>query len=93
MMGYIYILLCLDETLYTGSTVNVEQRVRLHNQGKAANHTLKRRPVQLIYLEEFDSIAAAFEREKQIQKWSRRKKLALINSEYNQLKEYSKKSF
>ncbi|WP_420378388.1 GIY-YIG nuclease family protein [Gilvibacter sp.] len=93
MMGYTYLLLCSDQTLYTGSTINIEQRVQLHNQGKAANHTKKRRPVKLIYLEEFDSIATAFEREKQIQNWSRRKKLALINSEFNQLKEYSKKSF
>ena len=93
MLGYVYILLCSDGSLYTGSTTNLENRLILHHKGKAANHTRKRLPVQLKYVEEFGSISQAFQREKQIQKWSRKKKNALIQSEFNQLKVFSKKSF
>ncbi|UJH68259.1 GIY-YIG nuclease family protein [Allomuricauda sp. SCSIO 65647] len=78
---YVYILECSDETFYTGSTIDLEKRIREHQDGRGANHTKKRLPVKLVYAEEYLSIAKAFEREKQIQGWSRTKKQALINGE------------
>ncbi|HQN98072.1 MAG TPA: GIY-YIG nuclease family protein [Bacteroidales bacterium] len=75
-----YILQCADGSYYTGSTKNLERRLKQHQNGEGANHTKKHLPVKLVYFEEFQSIAEAFYREKQIQGWSRKKKEALINS-------------
>ena len=79
MKGYTYILLCADDSYYTGSTKDLLRRLKQHQTGQGANHTKKRLPVALIYFEEFDRIDKAFYREKQIQGWSRKKKEALIN--------------
>lgn len=84
-----YILECSDGSYYTGSTTNLELRLLQHQAGQGANHTKKRLPVKLVYYEEFDRIDEAFYREKQVQGWSRKKKEALINSQYNQLPKLS----
>ncbi|GGD42469.1 hypothetical protein GCM10011514_03080 [Emticicia aquatilis] len=77
MRGFMYILECFDGSYYTGSTVNLELRIQQHQNGEGSNHTRKHRPVKLVCYEEFDRIDEAFLREKQIQKWSRKKKEAL----------------
>ncbi|MDT8346982.1 MAG: GIY-YIG nuclease family protein, partial [Flavobacteriaceae bacterium] len=87
--GYMYILLCSDGSYYTGSTKNLELRVKQHNNGEGANHTKKRLPVELVYFEEFDRIDEAFYREKQVQGWSRKKKEALINGDFENLSHLS----
>lgn len=79
MKGFMYILLCDDGSYYTGSTTNIELRMAQHWSGECANHTRKHPPVKLLYFEEFNRIDEAFNREKQIQGWSRKKKEALIN--------------
>ncbi|MDT0538873.1 GIY-YIG nuclease family protein [Croceitalea sp. P059] len=66
MKGYTYILECSDGTYYTGSTKYLELRIRQHQEGKGANHTKKRLPVHLVYVEIFQRIDEAFYREKQI---------------------------
>ena len=73
-----YILECADGSYYTGSTNNLDLRLQQHQSGEGANHTKKRLPVKLVYAEEFDRIDEAFYREKQVQRWSRKKKEALI---------------
>ena len=90
MKGYMYILLCDDGSYYTGSTNNLELRLQQHFAGEGANHTKKHPPVKLLYYEEFDRIDEAFNREKQVQGWSRKKKEALINREYEKLTELSR---
>lgn len=89
MKGYVYILKCSDGSYYTGSTIDLEKRISEHQDGKGANHTKKRLPVKLIYVEEYLNIASAFEREKQIQGWSRVKKEALVNAELHLLPDLS----
>ena len=89
MPGYTYILECSDGSFYTGSTKDIELRLEQHRKGEGANHTKKHLPVTLVYVEIFDRIDEAFYREKQIQGWRRDKKLALINSQHNQLPELS----
>lgn len=64
--GYMYILECSDGSYYTGSTTDIEARFYQHQVGKGANHTKKRLPVKLLYVEEYEKIDEAFEREKQI---------------------------
>ena len=85
MKGYLYILECADGSYYTGSTVDLEKRIVEHQEGKGANHTKKRLPVRLIYVEEYHRIDTAFYREKQVQGWSRSKKEALISGQFHDL--------
>jgi len=68
-----------------GSTRDLWQRLREHQNGEAANYTKRRLPVVLIYYEVFERIDDAFEREKQIQRWSRKKKETLINGTLERL--------
>jgi len=91
--GYMYILECVDGNLYTGSTNDLERRIREHQNGKGANYTKSRLPVELVYYEEYSRIDDAFFREKQVQGWSRRKKLALIKGDNKNLPKYSRKVF
>ena len=87
-----YILKCSDGTYYTGSTNNLKQRIEDHEAGLGANYTKKRLPVKLVYSEEHERIDFAFEREKQIQNWSRIKKEALIKGGKQNIKEATKQS-
>lgn len=87
MKGYTYILKCSDDSYYTGSTKDLDRRLKQHQSGEGAKHTASRLPVKLVYSEEYDRIDAAFKREKQIQNWSRAKKEALINNQIQDLKE------
>jgi putative endonuclease len=84
-MPYMYMLECVDDSYYTGSTTNLELRLAQHQSGCGANHTAKRLPVKLVYCEFFEHVANAFYREKQVQGWSRKKKQALILGDTNLL--------
>ncbi|MBU0476018.1 MAG: GIY-YIG nuclease family protein [Bacteroidetes bacterium] len=89
MKGFVYILECADGSYYTGSTNDLERRLLEHQSGEGANHTKIRQPIKLVYSKEFSKVSEAFYREKQIQKWSRKKKEALINNNCNKLHELS----
>ena len=83
--GYTYILRCEGDNLYTGSTRNIEKRFTQHCSGQGANFTKKFRPIEIVYVESHSRIDQAFYREKQIQRWSRSKKEALIKGDKNEL--------
>jgi type I restriction enzyme R subunit len=65
-------------------------RIEQHNLGEGSRHTVARRPVKLVYYECFDRIDEAFAREKQVQGWSRAKKIALVKGDHNLLKRLSR---
>lgn len=90
MKGYLYILLCVDGSFYTGSTNDLERRMKEHQAGEGANHTRKRLPVELVYWEEYPRIDLAYNREQQIKGWSREKKIALIEGRNGDLPELAK---
>ncbi len=90
-MAWMYILRCADGSFYTGSTVDLEGRVWQHNEGLGANYTRKRTPVELVYAEDSDSIEDAYIREKQVQGWSRAKKIALIEGRQRDLRRLSER--
>jgi putative endonuclease len=90
MKGWMYILECSDGSYYTGSTNNLVLRIEQHQNGEGANHTKKRLPIKLLYTEEFQRVDEAFYREKQVQGWSRKKKEALMNGEFDKLSQLSK---
>ncbi|MGS2740915.1 GIY-YIG nuclease family protein [Sinomicrobium sp. M5D2P17] len=81
---FVYIVKCSDDSLYTGLTNNLERRIKEHNNGlNKDSYTYRRRPVKLIFHQEFMQFEQAEIFEKKLKKWSRKKKLALIagNSE------------
>ncbi|TXK74100.1 GIY-YIG nuclease family protein [Mesonia sp. HuA40] len=91
---YVYILACNDNSYYTGITSDIKKRMIEHNTAcEPKAYTAKRLPVQLVYLTSFTEVNLAIAKEKQIKIWSRRKKIALINSEFNDLRNLSKKKF
>jgi len=77
---FVYILKCADETLYTGIATELERRIEEHNgSDKGAKYTRVRRPVRLVYSEEYPDRSAASKREYEIKKkMSRAEKLELI---------------
>lgn len=77
-MHYIYIVKCSDESLYTGYTNNIEQRIEKHNLGTASKYTRGRLPVHLVYQEEFNTKVEAMKREWAIKQLTRKEKLILI---------------
>ena len=77
-MNYTYILKCKDGSLYTGWTNDLEQRVAAHNTGKGAKYTKARRPVELVYFEEFEIKEQAMKREYAIKQMARKDKLELV---------------
>ena len=82
MPFFVYILRCADDSLYAGCTNNLERRVKQHNDSKRGAHYTKiRRPVALLYSEEFKTLKEARGRESKIKGWRREKKLALIDKQ------------
>ena len=78
-MGYfVYILLCGDGTLYTGTARDVPRRAEAHNRGKGAKYTRSRLPVEVVYVEAAADRAAALRREIENKRLTRREKLDLI---------------
>ncbi len=89
---FIYILKCSDGTYYTGVTNDVSRRVAEHQSGDdPKSYTYRRRPVKLMFFAEFSNIEYAIGKEKQVKKWSRVKKEALIEGKFELLPELSKK--
>lgn len=93
-LSYVYILKCSDNSYYVGITSNLEQRIVEHRLGRyVESYTYARRPIELVFYSEFTDINLAIQTEKQIKKWSRAKKEALISNEFDKLQNLSKKKF
>ena len=90
-MHYVYILRCADSSFYVGSAQDLDARLKAHNEGRGAAHTFKHRPVRLVYSESCVSEGAAVARERQLKRWSRQKKEALIKGDLDGLKHFSKR--
>ena len=78
MSCFVYMLLCADDTLYTGWTTSLEGRLEAHNRGRGAKYTRARRPVRLVYWEPQPDRRAALRREAALKRLSRAQKLMLI---------------
>jgi len=75
---YFYIVRCKDNSLYSGIAVNVNNRVKEHNNGTGAKYTKSHRPVTLVYNEKCNNISEAMKRESQVKNWPKAKKEKLI---------------
>ena len=78
MKGYAYLLKCSDGSLYAGWTNDPERRLKAHNSGTASKYTRSRRPVEMVYLEEFETKSEAMKREAALKMMTREQKLELI---------------
>ncbi len=79
MPFYVYMLVCIDGSFYTGYTRNIQARTKLHASGQGARYTKAHKPQEVVYVELFDSQAKAMKREKEIKKMSHKHKLQLVN--------------
>ena len=82
-MNYVYIVECEDGTYYTGWTNNLDKRIKAHNDGKGAKYTRARRPVSLVYYEEFRTKEEAMRREYAMKRMTRNEKSQLISGVTN----------
>ena len=80
MKNVTYILKCSDNSLYTGWTNDITHRLKMHNAGKGAKYTRGRGPVELVYLEEFETKQEAMSKEAKIKRLTRKEKLLLIET-------------
>ena len=86
MSFYVYILQCADGSYYTGHTDNIERRMAAHHGGELSKYTSIRRPVRLVFTLDLPSRKEAFALERQIKGWTRRKKEALIQRDWDRLR-------
>jgi putative endonuclease len=82
---YVYILRCSDSTLYVGSTEDLARRLERHNRGEGCAFTSSRIPVTMVYVEEHPNWDRTRRRERQIKRWTRAKKEALIAGDWKRL--------
>ena len=90
--AWVYILECADGSYYTGNTVNLEWRLYQHQIGEGGSWTKGRRPVRLIFCKWMPSKEDAYMAEQQIKGWSRAKKKALINGDWDLIRYLAKKT-
>jgi putative endonuclease len=92
-MAHVYMLRCRDGSYYIGVTrrADVEERVGEHQAGLIAGYTSARRPVELVWSEEFARIDEAVAFERQVKGWSRAKKEALMRGDYEALPALSRR--
>jgi len=89
---FVYILLCCDNSYYTGVTNNLDRRLYEHETGfDPKSYTFKRRPLKLVFHEMVTEITQAIAFEKQVKGWNRAKKEALIQERWDLLPELSKR--
>ncbi len=78
--NYTYMVRCRDGSLYTGWTNDLEKRIQAHNQGMGAKYTKTRRPVELVYYEEYESKIQAMKREYEIKQLPKKKKEEMVSN-------------
>ena len=93
MGAFVYMLRCADGSFYVGSATGDDLTLRIaqHEAGTFEGYTSLRRPVELVWSEHFDRITDAIAVERKIKGWSRKKKEALINGDWESLKTLSRR--
>lgn len=88
---YVYILQTSDSSFYTGATSDLPRRVYEHETGAVRTaYTYSRRPVKLLWAQECSSREESLRLEHQVKGWSRAKKIALIQNDYEKVHEIVK---
>jgi len=76
---YIYVLLCEDDSYYTGYAKDIDLRVQQHWRGVGAKYTKLHKPKKLVYAEEFETVGEAMKREREIKQLSHEEKYRLVS--------------
>jgi putative endonuclease len=92
MAFWVYILKCADGSYYTGHTDNLERRVASHQAGEIPGYTFDKRPVTLVFSQEFPTREEALASEMQIKGWSRRKKEAMMRGDWAEVSRLARSS-
>lgn len=79
---FFYIVRCKDNSLYSGMTNNLEERIKRHNEGSGAKYTASHRPVSLVHSEKCNSESEAKKREYEVKRWPKLKKELLVQGIY-----------
>ena len=86
MAFWVYILRCADASYYTGHTDNLEKRIGEHTAGAIAScYTFKRRPLELVFSQDFTTREEALASEQRIKGWSRKKKEAMMRGDWTEV--------
>ena len=85
MAFWTYLLRCADGSYYAGHTDDIDLRMAQHATGALGGYTAKRRPVDLVWSDQFVSREEAFAAERRIKGWSRAKKEALIAGDWERI--------
>ena len=85
MAFWVYMLECADRSYYVGHTDNLEQRITCHRAGEIPGYTAKRRPVTLVFSQAMATREEALNAERQLKGWSRAKKEALIEGNWEKI--------
>lgn len=80
MIWFVYILLCIDDSYYTGVTNDVDRRFRDHLNGDGARYTKSHPPIKILFTEQCKTKSEALKREAEIKSWTRKKKEMFIRS-------------
>jgi predicted GIY-YIG superfamily endonuclease len=92
MSFWVYILRCADRSYYTGHTDNLGERIAKHEAGEIEGYTSTRRPVRVVFSEEFPTREEALTCERQIKGWSRRKEEALMRRDWAEVSRLARRS-
>jgi len=93
MAFFVYILHCSDGSYYTGHTDNLERRIHEHQMGAISScYTYKRRPLRLVFSQDFPTREEALTAEQQIKGWSRKKKEAMMRGDWVEVSRLAKSS-
>jgi putative endonuclease len=90
---FVYMLRCNDDSYYVGLTrAGLDKRIAEHASGKFRGYTYWRRPVELVWSQEFQRLTDAIRCEQQLKGWRRDKKEAIIRGDYDALMDLSRTS-
>ncbi len=88
---WVYILKCSDGSYYTGHSDNLESRIAAHHTGAIKScYTFNRRPLELVFSQEFTTRLQALTAERQIKGWTRKKKEAMIRGDWGEVSRLAK---
>jgi putative endonuclease len=79
-MWFVYIIKCVDGSLYTGSTNNLEKRFEKHKTGKASKYTRSHKPEKIVFFKKYTSKIVALRKEREIKKLTRKEKLIFLQN-------------
>jgi predicted GIY-YIG superfamily endonuclease len=82
---FTYMLRCADGSFYVGHTDDLDYRIAQHEHGQIEGYTSSRRPVMLVWSSEFTTRIEAIEAERKLKGWSRAKKQALIDGDWQRI--------